>query len=89
MTKKITVDVSGTELRFEVSARDVEAYQDDVTMQKKVVPSKRLLKNTVAAEDRETLDGFLDAGYALEIAAVVMEEFQGDVKITVKKSSAG
>lgn len=87
--KTIILDVNGTEIGFDVHARDIEAYQDDITMQKKVVPSKRLLKATVKPESREALTGIIEEGFALDLAAALLEEYQGGLKVTVKKSSGG
>ena len=87
--KAITLTIGDTDIRFEVKPSDYEAFQDDMTMTKKSVPSKRLLKATVVAEDRKKLDPYIDEGHALEIAGTLIEEYSGELKVLVKNSTSG
>jgi hypothetical protein len=83
--KPVTLCVGDDEISFVVTARAVENHTDDLTLNKKIVPCKRLLKTCVCPDSRETLQRYLDAGLAFELASALIEEFQGDLKITVKK----
>lgn len=84
--KKITLIVGKTEFEFNVTTDEFNRYINETKMDDKVSPAKRLLRRTlVRQEQREALDALCDQGMTLNMTGLLIEEFQGDLEIEVKK----
>ena len=83
-SKKITMEISGDEISFEVSSADYRRFTNEVTEKNKVTPMCRFLKSTVISKDKETLGKYVEL-YFVEITAVVMEEYKEELDIHIKK----
>lgn len=84
--KKIVLLVGKDEIEFNVTTDEFNRYINEVTPSDKVSPSKRLLRRTVVnPEQKELIDTLCDRGLAIQMAAKLIEEFQGEIEIEVKK----
>ena len=84
--KKITLLVGSKEFEFNVTTEEFNRYINEVKPDDKILPCKRLLRRTlVNAEQKEEIEALCDRGLAINLAGKLIEEFQGDVEIEVKK----
>lgn len=81
----IALVVAGTELTFEPTLTAYNSYINDLMPSDKVAPAHNYLRKIVASESKAALDEVLKRpGAALQIAAVVNEQFAPTLEITVK-----
>jgi hypothetical protein len=81
----IALVVAGTELTFEPTLTAYNSYINDLMPSDKVAPAHNYLRKIVASESKAALDEVLKRpGTALQIAAVVNEQFAPTLEITVK-----
>ena len=84
--KKITLVVGKREFEFNVTTEEFNRYINEVKPDDKILPCKRLLRRTlVNPEQKEEIEALCDRGLAINMAGKLIEEFQGDVEIEVKK----
>lgn len=84
--KKITLRIGETDFGFNVTTDDFNRYINEVKPDDKVLPSKRFLRRAlIDKEQQEELDGLIDRGHALNMTGKLIEEFQGEIEIEVKK----
>lgn len=88
---KITIDVGETELSFNVETDDFNQYINEQMPNDKVKPAFNFLSRTVDKDDRKAFEAAVLSNnkpnglILMQIAAIVAEEFSGDVSITIKK----
>ncbi len=86
MKKVITLEVNGKELQFNVTTAAYNKYLNSLTATNKVQPSHNFCMATVTDESKEALKEFLSQpGAAVTIAGYVVEDYQPEFEITVKK----
>lgn len=86
MNKTITATINGESLSFTVTTDHYERYLDDMTSaQSKTAVSRNFLVRTINKEQKTTLIETLNAlpGAALQLAALVAEDYSPDIEITV------
>ena len=84
--KKIVLGIGGVDYAFQVTSDNFNRYINEIRPDDKVLPAKRFLRRSlVAQEQRESLDDLCDRGFALNIVGEVVQEFQGEIEIEVKK----
>jgi hypothetical protein len=88
---KISVQVRGDELTFNVDHSDYNQYINAQMPNDKVAPTFNFLSNTVDAESKEAFremvldDGQPNGILLMSIAGAITEEIGGDLQVTVKK----
>ncbi len=84
--KKIVVTIGKADFTFTVTSENFNRYINEMKPDDKVLPAKRFLRRSLTDEKQQkALDEFCDLGLALNIAGEVVQEFQGEVLIEVKK----
>ncbi len=85
--KKITLTVGKDELVFKVETENYNRFINETKPDDKVLPAKRFLRRSLADKKAqgELLDELFDKGVHLEMVGKLLEEFQGDLEIEVKK----
>jgi len=84
--KKIVLSIGGVDYVFQVTSENFNRYINEIKPDDKVLPAKRFLRRALTdGEQRDALDELCDRGLALNIAGEVIQEFQGEVEIEVKK----
>lgn len=87
--QKVTLDVNDVELTFNVNVAAYNKYQNSTTMVNKIQPATNFLMNVVADSDKKSLKEILQQpGAALHIVGAIVEEYQPEFNITVKKSNS-
>ncbi|MBI9080270.1 MAG: putative phage tail assembly chaperone [Pseudodesulfovibrio sp.] len=88
MEKTIVLTINGTDITFNMTAKDHTAYVNEVMPSNKVAPAHNLLMRTVSSDSKDALKELLKLpGMAINVTAKLMEEFTPDIVITVGKSS--
>lgn len=85
MEKNITINVGEEAITFKVTVKDYEEFINGVESKNKVLPMKRLLKNTVIPEDKAKLEEVIEQALTVPIAGQLLEAFIPVVEISVKK----
>lgn len=84
--KKVTLAVGKDELDFNVNTEDFNRYINEITQDNKVIPAKRFLRRCLIDKAQtELLESLMDRGLILNMTGELMQEFQGDIEIEVKK----
>jgi len=84
--KKITLEVKGKELVFNANVTAYNKYINDSTPKDKVKPAFNFLSTIVAPESRnDALEFMKKPGATMFLLGAVVEEYQEDFDITVKK----
>ena len=83
--KNITLKVVNDEIRFKVDMLAFNSFQNEMMPDNKVAPANNFLMRTVHPEDKKVLEGYLDQGYAIDIAGFVSTEFKPALEISVKE----
>ena len=87
--KKIVITVDGIDFTFNVGLADYNRYINEVAMDNKINPGVRLLRGTLAEkEQRDELNKFIESGFTMEIAAMLLKAFKPELVIEIKNSSA-
>jgi len=88
-SKKIILTVVDVDFEFTVGLKEYEDFQNEMTSGKGLsAPSKTLLRRTIKPEQKEALQELCEDGLAVELAAMVVNEFRPKVEISVKKSTS-
>jgi hypothetical protein len=84
--KKVTLAVGKDELDFNVNTEDFNRYLNELTADNKVIPGKRFLRRCLVDKAQtELLESLMDRGLTFNMTGELMQEFQGDIEIEVKK----
>jgi len=84
--KKIVLGVNGNDFAFNVTTDEFNRYINEIKPDDKVLPAKRFLRRTLVDQaQREDLDGLIDRGLGIQMVGELLQEFQGDIEIEVKK----
>lgn len=84
--KKTILTVGKDELVFNVTTENYNRYINEVKPDDKVLPSKRFLRRSLADKKQsELLEEICDRGHHVVMVAKLIEEFQGEIEIEVKK----
>lgn len=81
----VTIGNGEGELRFDVTLKAFNDYQDEFMPNAKVAPSENFLAKCVHPEDKEQLLDYCDKGYTIELAQLVATEFKPEIEFKVKK----
>ncbi|MGE6294208.1 putative phage tail assembly chaperone [Aeromonas media] len=85
MSKKITLNVAGTDISFEPTMTAYNGLINDMLPNDKVAPAHNYLKKIVCQESKEALDELLKRpSAALQLAGAINKEFAPELDITVK-----
>ena len=88
--QKIELDVNGVDLAFNVNVTAYNKYQNSTTMVNKIQPATNFLMSVVEDSDKKALkEMLLQPAAALFIVGAIVEEYQPEFNITVKKSNSG
>ena len=85
MKKQVVLVIAGEETNFLVTAENFTTYINDVMPDDKVSASYGLCKNSVIADDREAFEKNLNLSVAIQVSAMLVKEYQGEVSVTLKK----
>ena len=83
--KRVIITAGEQILHFSVTLDDFHRYQNEMSMDNKVAPSKNFLARTVAPDDQAAMEQLISEGYALDLAAMVAGEFRPALELSVKK----
>ena len=84
MKKDITLTISGTDIRFNMTPDIYSKYIDEVSSSKKVAPTKNMLMRAVHPDDKGALKPLLEMpSNTMQIADVLLEKYSPDIDITV------
>jgi hypothetical protein len=84
--KKITISVNKEDIVFNVTSDNFNRFVNETAPDDKILPAKRFLRRSlVDKKQMEQLEGICDHGHSLTLAAKLVEDFQGEVEIEVKK----
>ncbi len=87
--QKIVLDVNDVELNFDVNVAAYNKFQNTSTMVNKIQPATNFLMNVVDDSDKKKLKEFLlQPGAAMYIVSAIVDEYQPEFNITVKKSNS-
>lgn len=87
--QKIVLDVNDVELKFDVNVAAYNKFQNTSTMVNKIQPATNFLMNVVDDSDKKTLKDILQQpGAAMYIVSAIVDEYQPEFNITVKKSNS-
>jgi len=87
--QKIVLDVNGVELTFNVNVTAYNKYQNSTTMVNKIQPATNFLMSVVDDGDKKALkELLLQPAAALFVVGAIVEEYQPEFNITVKKSNS-
>lgn len=87
--KKINLDVEGTEMVFNANVTAYNKFINDSTPKDKIKPAFNFLTTIVEPSSRTALLAFMKKpGATMFLAGAVVEEYQEDFDITVKKSNS-
>lgn len=88
--QKIELEVNDIDLTFHVNVTAYNKYQNSTTMVNKIQPATNFLMSVVDDNDKKALkEMLLQPAAALHIVGAIVEEYQPEFNITVKKSSSG
>ena len=88
--QRVVLDVNGVELVFNVNVTAYNKYQNSTNMVNKIQPATNFLLAVVDDESKSELKKVIQQpGAALHIVSAVIEEYQPEFNITVKKSNSG
>ena len=87
LEKKIELEVNNVELVFNVNLAAYDKYIDELVPNQKKKPATNFLTSTVASECKEALLKMFQSspGVAIHLCASVIDEYQPDFDIAVKK----
>jgi hypothetical protein len=87
--QKIVLDVNDVELKFDVNVAAYNKFQNTSTMVNKIQPATNFLMNVVDDSDKKILKDILQQpGAAMYIVSAIVDEYQPEFNITVKKSNS-
>lgn len=87
--QKIVLDVNDVELKFNVNVAAYNKYQNSTTMVNKIQPATNFLMSVVDDSDKKALKELLQQpAAALHVVGAIVEEYQPEFNITVKKSNS-
>nr|VFK16714.1 MAG: Phage tail assembly chaperone [Candidatus Kentron sp. LFY] len=83
----IECDGENKELCFEVGIRDYNRFVNNVSHDNKVAPAHNFCMQTVVEKDKPALQKILTKpGTCISISGAIIEEYQPDIEVSVKKS---
>lgn len=83
--RKITISAGQQTLKFVVTLADFHSYQNELTQDNKISPSRNFLTRTVDPASLSSLETLISDGFTLDLAALVASEFRPDLELSVKK----
>lgn len=83
--KQITLEIDNKDLRFGVTLKAFNDYQNEFMPNSKITPSENFLVKCVHPEDKDRLLELCDQGYTFDIAQYVADEYKPALEIKVKK----
>jgi len=84
--KKITLIVGKEEFEFNVTTEDFNLYINEMKLDSKVAPAKNMLRRTlVNQEQKSRINELCERGLTINLASLLLDDFQGDIEIEVKK----
>ena len=87
--QRIELEVNGEDLAFNLNLAVYNKFQNASSLVNKVQPATNLLTSTVDDSSKAALMKLLkNPGAALNIVGAVVDEYQPDFEITVKKSKS-
>lgn len=86
----ITVQVLGTDYKFNVTRAAFNEFVNAMKEQSKVVPHHQFCASTICDEQKDELIDLLkcNPGSEIEIASFIVEEYKPDLGIIVKKQNS-
>jgi hypothetical protein len=85
LAKTVTLGINDQEVNFNVSLAHYNRFVNSVTADDKVSPASNFLTSTVEPEQKPFLNDVINQGYAMELAAALIEGYRPEVTIAVKK----
>lgn len=86
--KKITLTVDDKDIEFLVTSAAYSKFVNTMTPTNKIQPAHNFVMNTVTDDSRkDAIDILKKDGAGLQLSGLLIEEFQPDLNITVKKLS--
>ena len=87
--REITLEMGDKNFTVNLTPQDVTKYFNGMTANNKVAPTHNLLSNTVKADQRADLRTLmLNPVMTMQLAGALLEEYDPDVEIIVKKHSS-
>lgn len=87
--QRVELEVNDTELAFNLNVTAYNKYQNSTSLVNKVQPATNFLMAVVDESSKADLKKIIQApGAALHIAAAIVDEYQPEFNITVKKSNS-
>lgn len=84
--KKFVLGVGKDDIGFKVTSDNYNRYINEMKPDDKVLPAKRFLRRSLVDKgQRDLLDDLCDRGQCIAMVGHLIEEFQGDIEIEVKK----
>ena len=88
VNRDITLEIGDQEFTFAMNPQVVTKYYNATTQNNKVAPANNLLMNTIKQEEKASLKPLLaNPMTVIDLASALLEEYQPDVEIVVKKPS--
>lgn len=85
MSKPITLEIVGKDIRFEPNMTAYNGFINEMAMDNKVAPAHTYLRRIVMKDDKEALDELLQMpGAALQIATSINDQYAPKLEISVK-----
>ncbi|MEQ4671819.1 putative phage tail assembly chaperone [Providencia manganoxydans] len=85
MSKPITLEIAGKDIRFEPNMTAYNGFINEMAMDNKVAPAHTYLRRIVVKDDIEALDELLQMpGAALQIATSINDQYAPKLEISVK-----
>lgn len=86
--KQIEITAGDHELKFNVTLADYDRFVNETMPNNKVAPAKNFLNRTANDECKDAVKELCAQGMAMELAAVVIEEYKPKIDFAVKTRSA-
>lgn len=84
--KKVVLTVGKDELAFKLTSENYNRFINETNPNDKVLPAKRFLRRSLVDKAQtELLEDLCDRGQHLPMVGTLIEQFQGDIEIEVKK----
>ena len=84
--KKVVLTVGKDEVAFKVTSEVYNRFINETKPDDKVMPAKRFLRRSLADKAQlELLEDLCDKGHHLIMVGKLIDDFQGEIEIEVKK----
>lgn len=89
MKKQIVITAGALDLVFNVTTDEYHRYVNETTMDNKVAPARNFLSRTADADSKQAVEEMCGEGMALDLAALVLQEFKPKIELSVKTLNVG